>query len=80
VFSDRLISDGVPAARHHRWEQNVEATITLVRYFSAPGDLVCDPFLGSGTTGVAALAEARCFIGADIDPQAVRTARRRLAL
>jgi site-specific DNA-methyltransferase (adenine-specific) len=79
VFSDRLVSNGLPAARHHRWEQNVEATITLVRYFSAPGDLVCDPFLGSGTTGVAALAEARHFIGADIDVHAVRIARRRLA-
>jgi DNA modification methylase len=39
---------------------------------------VCDPFLGSGTTGVAVLANVRHFLGADIDPVAVETARARL--
>jgi hypothetical protein len=35
----------------HKWEQDVSGFETLIRNFSAPGDTVCDPFLGSGTTG-----------------------------
>lgn len=37
----------------------------IVRDYSRPGDLVCDPFLGSGTTALAALQEHRRFIGAE---------------
>jgi DNA modification methylase len=50
----------------------------LVQAFSSPGDLICDPFLGSGTTAVAALAHGRRFIGADIDARTVEAARNRL--
>ena len=39
----------------------------LVRTYSNPGDLVLDPFAGSGSTGRAALAEGRRFIGWDSD-------------
>ena len=40
----------------------------LVRCFSGPDSLVCDPFLGSGTTGLAVLrsGEGRRFIGGDL--------------
>lgn len=36
--------------------------------WSNPGDVVLDPFLGSGTTGVAALQSGRRFIGIERDP------------
>ena len=45
-----------------------------------PGDLVLDPFAGSGTTLAAARALHRSFIGIDSSPQAERTIRERLAL
>ncbi len=35
--------------------------------FTSPGDLVCDPFMGSGTTGVAAVMAGRPFIGIEQD-------------
>lgn len=41
----------------------------LVRSYSSPGDLVVDPFAGSGSTGHAALAEGRRFLGWDLDPR-----------
>ncbi len=44
-----------------------------------PGDLVADPFMGSGTTGVAAIANGRRFYGCDQNPQAVKATRNRLA-
>jgi site-specific DNA-methyltransferase (adenine-specific) len=51
----------------------------LVRLYSNEGDLVIDPFLGSGTTGVAALRYARRFWGCDKWKKALRISRRRLA-
>lgn len=40
---------------------------TLIRNSSNPGELVFDPFLGSGTTRVAAAIEGRGFLGCEID-------------
>jgi site-specific DNA-methyltransferase (adenine-specific)/adenine-specific DNA-methyltransferase len=40
---------------------------------------VLDPFCGGGTTGEAALALNRAFVGSDIDPGAIETTRKRLA-
>jgi site-specific DNA-methyltransferase (adenine-specific) len=45
---------------------------------SKPGELVVDPFTGSGTTGVACMATGRRFLGADVDPGAVALAIERL--
>ncbi len=50
----------------------------LVLKHSNPGDLVIDPFLGSGTTAVAAIKNKRRFTGCDIDPDYVKVARARL--
>lgn len=50
----------------------------LIRLFSLPGQTILDPFAGSGTTAVAALTEGRRFAGFEIDPQYVKTARRRI--
>ena len=45
---------------------------------SRPGDLVVDPFCGSGTTGVAATALGRDFIGIDLSQEYLSLARARL--
>lgn len=41
----------------------------IVADFTKPGDLVCDPFMGSGTTGVACVMAGRGFIGIEKDPR-----------
>jgi len=46
---------------------------------SAAGDMVLDPFLGSGTTGMVALRMERRFVGIELNPAYVEIARRRLA-
>ena len=51
----------------------------LVNWWSEPGELIYDPYSGSGTTGVAAALEGRQFVGVDIDPQWEDVARRRIA-
>jgi site-specific DNA-methyltransferase (adenine-specific) len=50
----------------------------IIRAGSSPGELVLDPFNGSGTTGVAAITSGRRYIGVDVDPQYLELTRRRL--
>lgn len=51
----------------------------LVRHYSKPGDLVFDPCMGHGTTGVACKIEGRRFLGCEIDPDSYERAVERLA-
>jgi DNA modification methylase len=55
--------------RHYHDNQLPEVYLErVVRACSNPGDLVLDPFLGSGTTGVIAHALARNFVGCEFSP------------
>ncbi len=73
-----------PIPRHngcrlHPTQKPVGLFRELVQMHSNAGDLVIDPFLGSGTTAVAALQEKRRFAGCDMDPGYVRAAQKRMA-
>lgn len=52
---------------------------SLVRDYSRPGQLVCDPCAGGATTLLAALMEGRRAIGAEMDPAHYEIGRKRLA-
>jgi site-specific DNA-methyltransferase (adenine-specific) len=52
---------------------------SIVRDYSRPGDLVCDPFAGSGTTLLAAAMEGRRAVGAEQKQEHYDIATRRLA-
>ncbi len=76
--------DVVTGAPHHErvmhpWEKSVDGMASLMRPFVAPGKVVLDPFLGSGTTGVAALGLGCTFVGCDVDASCVAVAASRLA-
>jgi site-specific DNA-methyltransferase (adenine-specific) len=66
------------AHRHHKNEKPVPLMQKAVRTFTDPGAFIVDPFMGSGTTGVACVREGRRFLGVDRAPEHVETARRRL--
>lgn len=51
----------------------------LVTTYTKPNDLIVDPFVGSGTTSIAAMMTNRRFIVGDITPEYVAIARNRLA-
>jgi len=59
-------------------EKPVDLNKVLIRLSSEPGDIVCDPFMGSGSTGVAAVKLGRTFMGCDIKESATIEARKRL--
>ena len=51
----------------------------IVRLVTPPGGLVLDPFMGSGSTGKAAVLEGFRFVGIDTESEYVDIARRRIA-
>lgn len=65
--------------RRHTTEKPLALMEALVRDFTEPGDLVLDPFAGSGTTGVACLRLGRRFLGWELDPAHHAAACERLA-
>jgi DNA modification methylase len=58
----------------------VELPFRLIQLYTFRGDIVLDPFMGSGTTAIAALKAKRKYIGYEINPDYVRLAERRIAL
>ncbi|MHB8707958.1 MAG: DNA-methyltransferase, partial [Desulfuromonadales bacterium] len=55
-------------APKHPAQKPVRLLKHLIDIASQPGDLVLDPFMGVGSTGVAALALERRFVGMELDP------------
>jgi site-specific DNA-methyltransferase (adenine-specific) len=83
AYTGRWVRDAVTGSgrdkRLHAWGQDVGALAALVEMLSAPGALVCDPFVGAGSTAVAARLLGRRFVGIDVDAEAISTTRARLA-
>ncbi len=63
----------------HRWQQGLDPALHYLERLSEPGDLVVDPFVGAGTTAVAAYRLGRRFLGAEIDASVWNVARVRIA-
>jgi len=63
----------------HPTEKAVEVLTPLIRSFSNPGDLVLDPFAGSGSTAVAAALNGRDYLAIELEAKHCATARARLA-
>jgi site-specific DNA-methyltransferase (adenine-specific) len=51
----------------------------LIKAFSVEGNLIYDPFMGSGTTAVAAISENRNYIGSEISSEYVKAAEKRIS-
>lgn len=66
------------ADRAHPTQKPVSLMLDVVADFTDPGEVVLDPFTGSGTTGVACLRLGRRFIGIEKDPKYATLARERL--
>ena len=62
----------------HPAQKPVSAMKWLINAVTDPGDLVCDPFTGSGTTGIAALQLGRNFYGIETNEEYREEAERRI--
>ena len=72
VLSVPRVHGGYPA------EKPVGLSEILIRQSSQLGETIADPFMGSGSVGVAALKAGRRFLGNDLNPEAVRLSATRL--
>lgn len=80
-LADLGVPDVLAFPRIHRGyptEKPVELARILIRQSTSPGELVVDPFMGSGAFGVAAVQEGRRFAGTDTCAEAGAIARSRL--
>jgi adenine-specific DNA-methyltransferase len=64
--------------RLHPTQKPIRALIRLVKAFSQPGDVVLDPFCGSGTVPLAAKLSGRRYIGIELRKDYCEIAQRRL--
>ena len=69
---------GGRSRRLHTAQKPLGLMTDLVRAFTEPNDLICDPFAGSASTGVACVREGRKFIGWERDPDIFAIAVQRL--
>ena len=83
VYDDRGIPSIVSYRRSDYLNHPNEKPVALMRYlierFSALGDVILDPFAGSGTACLAVKLTGRRYIGVEIDEQYAAIARYRLA-
>jgi len=64
--------------RNHSAAFPVELPSWFIKLFTQPGDLVLDPFMGSGTSAVAARTLDRCFVGVELNSEYIAIAEQRL--
>lgn len=80
----RTAGDGVTPVKqvrrqnHHPTVKPTELMRWLVRLVTPPGGTVLDPFMGSGSTGKAAVLEGLGFVGIELDREYIELARRRI--
>lgn len=72
-----MMSDSMDK-KFHEWGQSFSGMKGVIERFTDPDDVILDPFLGGGTTGIAALSCKRKFIGADIEPKNIETTQTRI--
>ena len=70
-----VIRSRTPDKRRSKYTQSPIEAEYIIRNLTAPNDLVLDPMMGEGTTGVAALKLKRRFIGIEINPETVKLAK-----
>jgi len=63
---------------NHEWEQDLDWCLYYIEKLTVPGDVVLDPFIGSGTVAVACKKLNRSFIGIEIDEKYCEIARNRI--
>jgi site-specific DNA-methyltransferase (adenine-specific) len=77
IFGDVYKSDHNEKAMHD-WQQSESGMLAIMKQLCFPGQYILDPFVGSGTTGIAALEHGCLFDGLDVDIESVNIAKGRL--
>lgn len=76
--SNAIITAAAPPSNTYKWHKNPEAYIAWLKAFTQPGDVVYDPFTGSGSLPIECKRLDRHFIASEIQPEIAARARARL--
>jgi len=71
--------DTANGQKYHKWGQSYPVFNQIVLDYTYANDLVCDPFLGGGTTGVSCIENKRKFVGIELDADTFNIAKERLS-
>jgi DNA modification methylase len=67
-----------PTANHHPTVKPIKLMEYLIKLVTPKGGIILDPFMGSGSTGVAAVALGYTFVGIEMDPEYMQIAEKRV--
>lgn len=76
---DNTFVSSAGASGPFEWNKNTGVLVRWLERFSRPGELVYDPFTGTGSVPIAARMTGRRFLASEIDPARAEEARTRLA-
>ena len=74
-FLSDVVKSDTPSKDLHEWEQSLVEAEHVISRLTVEGQTVCDPLMGSGTTGAAAIKLGRRFVGIEIDSDKFEVAR-----
>lgn len=78
VFKQQGFISDSKDKRYHPTQKPTELIREILEIFTEPGQTIIDPFMGSGSTGVACMNTDRNFIGMELDPGYFETAKQRV--
>lgn len=78
VYTHEIVTGVAARDRINKTEKPLPLILDLVRDFTDPGELIVDPFAGSGSTGIAARRMGRKFLGCELRKAQARDANERL--
>jgi hypothetical protein len=70
--------DTLEGQKFHKWGQSLPLMENIIEDFTYAGELICDPFMGGGTTIIAALKSKRRVIGIELDKDVYKVILNRL--
>lgn len=79
-FAPDVWNDGYGHYEQYTYGMPVMVPVRCIRNYTPPESIVYDPFMGSGTTAIAARDTGRCYLGTELDPTVHALAETRLAL
>jgi DNA modification methylase len=68
-----MIREGGEGDRHHPTQKPVGLFTQIIEDYTEPGDTILDPYMGSGTTAVAAIQTGRDYVGFELDEENYRS-------